>query len=46
MMPKRQQKRKLDQKRAVNDAKTATFTGPGTIELSTKQDKNIINKNN
>ena len=34
MMPKRQQKRKFDQKHAVNVAKTATFTGPGTIELN------------
>ena len=34
MLPKRQQKRKIGQKRAVNVAKKATFTGLGTIELN------------
>ena len=33
MLPKRQQIRKIGRKRAVNVAKKATFTGPGTIEL-------------
>ena len=34
MLPKRQQKRKIGQKCAVNVAKKVTFTGPGTIELT------------
>ena len=33
MLPKRQQKRKIGQKRAVNIAKKATFTGPANVEL-------------
>ena len=40
MLPKRQQIRKIGRKRAVNVAKKATFTGPGTIEL-----KNLSNSN-
>ena len=39
MLPKRQQKRKIGQKSAVNVTKKATFIGPGTIEL--RGDKQI-----
>ena len=46
MLPKRQQIRKIGRKRAVNVAKKATFTGPGTIELRCKYCYNIGHTDN
>ena len=42
MLPKRQKKWKIGQKRAVNVAKKATFAGPGTIELTVLIDLSMI----